>query len=475
MRSSKRRRWVVAFMLMLAPLRVWADSQPTIDVEGAVALALKNNLGIKTEQLKLEDKALVRDTAWNLFIPSVTASASMSRLNAASQIGAGLIPNLTDPIGPNVYGSVIATPPFDLPQWGVGVRLSAQLTVSPQMLYGIRQTVLDYEAGVTSLEMARESIERSVRQGFYNLLLLQRSIALQKNAIATAAERLAQTKQNYQNGLVDEYTYLSAQVALANQKPVLDELQSGYDTAIMAFDQSIGLDVTVTPALSGTIQAEPISVAAKDADRLIAVYLDGRYDLRSLHQSIGQLENLIKVSESSFYPTLTFGYSADPTFLGDPLKDAWFADIKNDWKQMSGMFFVTFGLRIDPLLPASQTRVQIAKYRSQLQQTQNALAQAREGAMIEVRKNVATIERTKNTLEVKKMNVELAQRALGLAETGYRAGTRDLLDVRSAEQDLQRAQVDELSDEYTYTVGLLDLEAALNTSIERIKETINGN
>lgn len=243
----------------------------------------------------------------------------------------------------------------------------------------------------------------------------------------------------------------------------------------MAFNQMLGIDLTAKPVLEGSIGAQLVPVTSSDAEKLIAKYADRRYDISGIRDAITSLRNVVMVTRSGMYPTLTFSYTADPTFMGDPFSDPLFADVNRDWKQQSGMFSITLGLRLDPLLPASQTRAKITDYENQIKQTQVSLTQARQGAEIEIRRIVQTLERTRNTLDVKKMNSQLAQRALSLAQEGYKAGTRDLLDVRNAEQDLQNAQVDVLSDEYNYTAGLLDLEYALNATLDDIRGTIDEN
>lgn len=429
-----------------------SGDQIKIDIDTAVALALHSNLGLETEQLKLAQKRNAMNTVWNQFVPVMNASATLSRWNAEQTIG-----------------------PMLLPRWGLSTRVSASLTLTAQMFYGIKQTVLDYNSGRTSLEQARATLDRDVRKQFYNLLLLQRRIALQQDAIKTAQERLDQTKVNYDNGLVDEYTYLSAQVSLANLRPALEDLSSAFDTSLMAFNQMLGIELTAKPVLDGSIGAQLVPITSADAQALITRYLDRRYDIMGIKDAITSLRNVVMITRSGMYPTLTFSYTADPTFMGDPFSDPLFADVNRDWKQQSGMFSITLGLRLDPLLPASQTRAKIADYENQLEQTQVNLTQARQGAEIEIRKIVQTLEKTRNTLNVKKMNSQLAQRALSLAQEGYKAGTRDLLDVRNAEQDLQNAQVDVLSDEYNYTAGLLDLEYALNATLDDIRGTVNEN
>jgi len=62
----------------------------------------------------------------------------------------------------------------------------------------------------------------------------------------------------------------------------------------------------------------------------------------------------------------------------------------------------------------------------------------------------------------------LAERAYELALEAYNVGSRELLEVRNAEQDLQDARLQLLQEKSAYTAALLDLEYALNTTVEEL-------
>jgi outer membrane protein TolC len=47
----------------------------------------------------------------------------------------------------------------------------------------------------------------------------------------------------------------------------------------------------------------------------------------------------------------------------------------------------------------------------------------------------------------------------------YKSGTKELLDVRDAESQMNQAELGLLNEKYTYLSALLDLEYAVNTKL----------
>lgn len=452
----QKRLFLIAFLFVLSVGFVVAqndtassdtrDAGPrVIDVDTAVKLALENNLQLENERLTVEQKRRSKDMVWNRFIPSLSAGATMARANVD---------------------------PTPLPQWSLSATLQARLDLTVSLFQGIRLTVQDYEAGLLSLADTRKKIERDVRKQFYNILLLEQQIQLTRDSIDQAQKRYEQTKVNYDNGLVDEYTLLSSQVALENIKPQLENLQLAHRNAIMGFNQMLGLDVNQETTLEGTIEPQMVSL---NTDALIKNHLSDRFDLQQIRQYIQILKTQKEAivggdgQSAGLLPVLSFGFTADPTFMGDPTSDPLFADISNDWKQQRGAFSITITQPLDGLIPGSQTRVRIANLENDIEKQYVNLQQATEGAEIQVRGIIQNLNKVQQTLKVKELNVTLAQRAYSLAQEAYQAGTRDLLEVQNAEQELRQARVQVLSEKYNYVSGLLDLEYALNASPDELQ------
>ena len=433
-----------------------ADRQ-RLTVEDAVSIALRNNLDLESEQLALEKRRRTRDTAWNRFIPSVSAGTTLARPNERpSSFG----------LGPGGLTQV------EGPAWNIQGELAATLNLNLGSIYGIRAARLNYEAGLIDIVDARNRIERDVRKAFYGMLVLDRQVELRREALQIAAERLAQTRINYENGLVDEFTLLSEEVSYENQRPELEALLDRQQAVRREFNRQLGLPLIAAVELVGTIDPEYVDL---DVDGLIARKLPGATVVRQIQEGIRQLENAVYLARSGgdpqtrgFYPNLTFRYSYNPTFAGDPFRDAWFADTDRDWSDR-GVFSITLTQPLDSFLPSSQTRTRIANLETDLADSRIAMESAFQNLELQVRNLTERLEQLQSNISSRERNQRLAERAFELAQEAYAAGARELLELRSAEQELQTAQLQVLQGKLEYIEALLDLQYLLNTTIEDLE------
>lgn len=475
-----KRFWLVLTVLVAAGATAAAQDDGTgasgssiqdvtiIDAETAVQLALANNLGVELQDIDVRKAKRLVDNAWTVFIPQVSASGSLSRVNEVQDI-TGLAPDPTSALGGGAFDRVV---PFEEEgnRWRVGAELSAGLSVNLQIIRNIQQTVQQYDLGVINLQDAKAQLRRDVRKQFYELLSQQENIRITRESIETAEERFEQTQINYDNGLVDEFTLLSSRVQLENLRPQLEQQQLGYRSSLMGFKQTLGIDPGEPVELEGRIEADLISL---EADAIIRDYLERRYDIQLARQSITLQELSLDAKRAERYPTLSLNWRADPSFAGDPFDDPWFDDVENDWNQQSGAFSISITQPLDPLLPFSRTQVEIENLKDDVQKARIQLQQARTGAEIQIRQLVDQLETSRSAIEVRRLNVERARRAFSLAQEAYDAGNRELLEVREAEDELEQAQVQLLDEQKNYVVALLDLVYALNTSIDELRERSN--
>lgn len=439
----------------------------TIDVQTAVALALRANLGLETEQLSLAVKQRTKDTMYNMFYPKISASVRLNRLNQGPSSVSTLIPDPTGvtastPLG-TAYERVIPytyTPPH---RFSLGTSISASLTLSYTMLHGIRLTEMDYEAGRINLEKARRKVELDVKKTFYNLLVIEESIKLAEQNYQAAVTRFKVAEANYRSGLVDQYTMLAAQVAMESLKPVIAEIRNGYETLLLSFKMLLGIDLDTPIRLSGSI--EPV-IQKFDAKELSSRFLSNRLDVQSLILAQKITEEVWKLEKSNLLPVLTLMYSMDPTFQGDPFGDLWF---DKSWKQQSGMFSLSISVSLDNLIPNSAQQNKIYNATLDREKIRVQLSQVLQGAELEIRRIILGLEKSAKSIEVLKLNVELAEKANQMGQEAYRAGLKDYSQIETTEVNLQEARVNLLKEKFNYLSGLLDLENALNTSLETIR------
>jgi outer membrane protein TolC len=440
------------------------ESPLTLTIDEAVERAERYNLGLRSTQLDLQTKRRDMNYAWNSLIPSVSASATCARMNEEQSFSSMTPINESFP-GTGIYEDILLIE-GDMPRWSLSTGIDVNLTLNLALFDGIKATRLDYEAGLISYETAEKQLERDVRKNFYNLLLLKENYMLMEQQLEAAERRYLQTVENHRNGLVPELSMLSAQVAYENLKPALKEMEIGYGAALSAFKMLIGIDRRRDLELSGEIIVKPVEL---DVEVLIEERLTARLDIQSLRKTIEILENTRKATISqTMTPNLILGFNVDPSFMGDPFEDPWFEDVEENWSQMSGMFRATLMISLDSFLPFSRTQIQLKGLKDSIRKTKLGMLQAIEGAEIEISILVQRLNKSGKSIESLLLNVELAQRAYFMAEEAYNAGSRELLEVQNAELELRKAKLEVLKERYNYATALLDLEFAINSSIEEI-------
>ena len=447
-----RRPFLWPLVLLAAGLS--AQEAHKLSIDQAVSLAIDHNLSLSNTKRDLGAKQRKADTAWNVFIPTVDVSGTLARMNEASSVST-LVP--VPPAGPGgVYDNVMLLS-RELPQWSLSSRFSATLTVNVALFEGIKNVRMDYENGQISYEKARRQLERDVRKSYLQILLLQENIGLLEENLSAASRRLETARANYRAGLVPELTVLQAQVGVDNLKPTIQELQNSLQLAIESLAMNLGLPLGTKLDLEAVNLSEAVDL---DMEALINKAVHDKPDLEELRRSILLLKSTKRANLYQIYtPSLSLGWTYDPTFQGDPLKDSWFNG--DSWKQRSGMFSLTLAWRLNSLLPISREAQSLADLDDTIAKLNTSLAMAVRGTETEVYSIILKLQKSQQSMGALQLNAELAKRAYGLTEDAYRAGLKDVLEVTNAELDLRKAQLEMLKEQFNYMTGLLDLEYAI--------------
>ena len=407
------------------------DSAPlVINADQAVSMALENNLQMKSARTDFEMKKLVRDTAWNEFLPSISVGTSYVRMN--NEI---------------LY-------PFS--QEMLRATLNVQLTLSVANVHAIRKSILDYEAGLTGLVKAKSQLKLGVLQQFYSLLLMKEQIEIALLTRNNAEARYRQAAVDFKRGLISEYDLLRTQVYWENTKPAVLELENAIRSMESLFKLSLGVAPDRKIALEGKLE---VAYADWNAEELIKEHLQSRFDILEARAGIDALQNGIDSASSTFLPMVILAYSADPTLVNPFDNDLFDTSL---WNQQSGSFSISLRLMLDPLIPGSKTQNSITQLAAQKKLAEEQLLYLYQSAENSVRDKVQNLEKSKVTIGTRELSVRVAERAYALAQESYRSGGVDLLEVKDAEKDLLQAKLALLQEKFNYLKGSMELEHELN-------------
>lgn len=455
----------------------------TLTEDSAVAYALENSLSIKSSAIDLEIKKRAGDNAWNVLLPTVQASGTLSRsgtssyssMEAAAQsallsarVGA-LEKGSSLPVERQAafYNQILGGMGYEDTEsghWTTVGNLGVSWNLSLAYIGQIKAAKADYEGGKITYEKSVRETEVNVRKLFYGLLLQQENIRIQKASLENARLRAVQTETNFKNGLVPELSMLQAQVSYENKRPEVEQADRLLRQQLDTFAFIIGLPVGTSIVLDGSIEPEYVDV---DVDTLIQKYSASSLDIKNLDATISSLkDNLSAINLSSYTPALALNYSLQPALIYGLDFDR-YTDADN-WND-SNSFSITLAWNLTNLLPWSSNRQNAKNIESNIKKLELSREMAVENQKVEVRKAVDTLTQARQQIDAMGRNIKLAQRSYEMTMRSYRNGTTELLDVRDAESQLDQAKLGLANQKFNYISALLDLEKTLNINLTSAK------
>lgn len=434
-----------------------------LTVDQAVEFALKNSNSMKSADIDLAVKERAGKYGWNVLLPSVNATATMNRSSSDSLESKG----------------VPASMQTESLHWTGIVGVSASWNFSFAYIEQIRIAKKNYEVGQLSFEKSQREIKVNVQKLFYGLLLQQENLRLQKTSLENSRQRYIQAETNYKNGAVPEIRLLQAQVAYQNMKPTVSKLEKEFMASIDTFAFLIGYPVGTEIQLSGSINPEYIEA---DYDKLMNLYSSCNLDLQNLDKNIEIAKmGLTAANLGAYVPSLALNYSYMPMLTNFLDADKGGYPSGGDWKDLNGSFSLTLAWNLTNLLPFSANRQQAADTKATIQKLEVNRNMLLENQKINVRKAVNTLVDAREQIDVMSRNIGLAQRSYEMTARSYRNGTTELLDLRDAEDQLNKAKLGLANQKFNYISALLDLETELNVEFKKVSdeaetvETVNEN
>ena len=446
---------------MLAFAQEASSPEPVkITLDEAIEYAKKNSRTLKSNDIDLKIKERASQNAWNVLLPTVQLSGTMSRSTEYSPSAAAtaqLMSSITQQPAKTDYAD-------EEERWSVIGSASVSWNFSLAYIQQIRAAKADFEAGKISWEQSQNETVMNIKKLFYGLLLQQENLKIQKETLENARQRMNQAAVNYRNGTVPELTLLQTQVNYQNTKPDVDSAEQNFKQQIDTFAFILGMPVGTNLELNGTI--DPVYVDV-DVETLIAKYGNNDLNIRSLQNSLEVLKLNQKAMElSTWTPALALSYAWQPAYTGSEGAFHFYKDIGNDDKWYdSGALSLTLAWNISNMLPWSSNRQKAKDLQANISKIELSMETLKENQKVQVRKAVDTLNQAKAQIDAMGRNVTLAQRAYNQMYRTYRNGMTELLDLRDSESSLNQAKLGLLNQKFQYISALLDLENTLNTSL----------
>lgn len=417
-----------------------------LTIEQAVDYARENSKTLQSSAIDLEIKKRASSYSWNQFMPSVQVTGTMSRKNEVTPMSIS-IPGYPMPPQPD---------PTEADHWTAVGGVSVSWNFSAAMIESIRLAKRDYEAGLISWDQTLRQTELQIEKLFYGLLLQEESLKIQQDSLENARLRMEQARINYLNGLIPELSYIQAQVSYQNMKPSVMKQEQLLKQQLDMFGFLIGLPTGIKIELEGAIEPPRIELMAQD---LVDISMENNPDILLLNKNLEILKLTYSMQNLQTYiPSLSLSWGFQPVV----------SDIQENWIDNytdGGSFSATLVWNLTNMLPFSANQQKAKDTKDNIRKMELSLETLKENTALNIRTQIDNLNQAWANIEVASGNITLAQKSYDMNVTSYQNGTRELLDVKDAESQLNQAKLGLINSKYEYLTGLLDLEYSLNIDL----------
>ena len=419
-------------VLAVVPGALAQDSTPLkLSLKDAVALALRQNPQVILANLDIsqsrEDTRIARST----LLPQVngTVGESDHRFNIQTAFGQGF-PGLPEHAGPfRVFqgGLSFSAPVFDLTLWNryrsskmaQDSRRSQELTVREESVLLVVSQYLGSQRAAAEVDAAQSRVD--LAQALYD-----QAADLQKNGAGTGIDTLranVQLQNEKQRVIVARTSLDTSLFGLARllnidpqRKIELADQVNFFDTPQVSIDQSLERAYAARPELRQVLNEEQrAGLEAKTAsqERLPKISLSGFW----LEQGL---------TPASIIPVYT--YEADlnfPLFTGGRIQAA-----------------------------RNKADLAIRQLKQEEQELRNRIA-------LEVKTAAAQLESARSQVDVASLGVSLAKQEVEEARDRFQAGVANNIEVVTAQDELARANDNQIAALYRYNQSRADLAHAV--------------
>jgi outer membrane protein TolC len=309
---------------------------------------------------------------------------------------------------------------------------SIPLFTGGRVISGISVAYLQDDIAVLEYRKATAETVYGVKTAFYGILLAKDLVRVRTEALDLLVEHYETTKKKYDVGVVSRFDLLRSEVELANARPPLIEAKNDLAISYENLKRILGVDVDEPFEIEGTLELREVDVSLDD-------FLD-RAAMSSPDLVISEkLETIakknVKMAVGEFLPTVTafarYEWASDEFHHVDFNED--------DWEYTFGAV-VTVPI-FDLLISASKLK----QVRAEYEMAQIGYLDTSNSVKVNVKEAYYDLVEASEIIESQRLNIEVAEESLRIAEVRYDNGISTLLELLDTQLAVTEAKLNYLN------------------------------
>lgn len=486
-----------------------AANATALSLQDALDMAMANNSKIKAEKAKVDIAQSGEDEAFARFLPTVSLSAGITKINDPINIDLGRLSDvagaaayskayieaynkasdgykqayegayaktgneaqakayaenaLKEKLGTGSpetfaqqtaekYGSAAENADFNMKvqdDWFFNARLTVVWPIFTGLkIYSAYDAAKEnVNARKAEFEMAQNTVLMDVATKYFTLRLCEELVGMRESTKKDLEEHLNRSKKLEEGGQISKTERLRAEVALAEAENAYEDALRDQSLARMALASLLHTDTSLTAT---TPVESPEGIRSMDEFKALAV--EKHPGLRQLRIERKRNQNAIRAARADYFPTVAlFGYKELYTRDLTILEPEWAIGAKMQWDIFKG----------------GDTRAKVSSAKAMDRSLGSLEEETIDNLKLLVEKRWREMEHAKGRLASLVKTRELAVEALRSQNKAYEAGLATGLEVVDAELALSRLQVADIKAHYDAVIawlGLLEAAGEVSTA-----------
>ena len=273
-------------------LSVNAQNKVSIDLDGAIEIALNDNPTIKVAEMEIERQEYVRKETEGSLYPQLSATGNYS-YNIKT-------PVMYMPAMPGMSSGQAVKIGLDN-SWNAGATLSLPLYM-PTIYRAMKMNDQQMLIAVEQSRKTKIDLINQVKKTYFAILLGESSRDVILENISLSEQVVKTTQDSYDLGISSEYDLITAQVQLSNIKPSLIHTENSIVNTRLFLNMLLSLPLETHLDLKEDLDD---FVTGIDANSQVTSDVSQNTDIKSMDLQIGLMEQQLKIQKAQRIPTLS--------------------------------------------------------------------------------------------------------------------------------------------------------------------------
>ncbi len=416
-------------------------------LDECLKIANSNNPDIKLSVARLAPAGADITNAYGEFLPSIAVNMNYKR-TFKSQIGTSGNPD--SPIIPNEYTTI--RPNY----YSINAGFQYTIFNGFRRSNNFSRAQLNYNSIYQNSMFTRERIEMEIYRSYVQTVLNKQVLKIRRENYELGKKELERVKARYEAGLTSVNYVYSQEADLGNRE--LEVVQAENQLKIAKTNLLILMGLNPEMQVDFSEQSLPNNINPTEIkefkrkygafDNAVRVALKNRGDAQAIQTSIKAAEQQIKISESSYWPTLSAsgGWNWSNYYIKDFTK--------------LGHSSVGLNLSI-PIFENFRTNLNIENSKLQLYTRKIDLYNIEQGIRRNLRTAMLNLQAAEKKLEITNRALTSAEKNYDFSKERYNVGSASVSDFFIANNLLVTTQINRINAIYSYFVANKEVLFAL--------------